>query len=435
MSEQGLTLRNVTAVTLSPASVRPGMHLRISGDRIAGLGADLAPAPGDEVVELDGAVVMPGLVVGHHHLYSALARGMPFPATDPPKDFHETLQKIWWRLDRALSPETNYLSALAGALDAVRFGVTAVVDHHASPLAVEGSLDAIARGLAEVGLRGLLCYETSDRDGPAVAQAGLAENLRFQRARRSDPLLRGMIGAHASFTLGDRTLEALAQACADSGAGLHLHLLEDAADRTLSLARHGADPVTRLAERGLLTPRALLVHGVHLTPEEIRRLREAGVFFAHNARSNMNNRVGAAPVRALGDRVVLGTDGIDGDLLAEARAAYFRGREHSPPLDLGQVTAMLGASSALLEAYFEAPFGRLDVGAVADLVVLGYDPPTPLTAENLAGHLGFGWGAHLVRSVLVAGRFVFRDGAYTRIDPAEALRRTRAGAAALWKKL
>jgi cytosine/adenosine deaminase-related metal-dependent hydrolase len=244
-----------------------------------------------------------------------------------------------------------------------------------------------------------------------------------------------MIGAHASFTLGDDTLDGLAEACSSTGAGLHIHLLEDAADRTLSLARHGADPVTRLASRGLLTPRALLVHGVHLTPEEIRRLREAGVFFAHNARSNMNNRVGAAPVGALGDRVVLGTDGIDGDLLSEARAAFFRGREHTPALDLGQVTAMLSASNTLLEDYFEAPFGRLHAGAVADLVVLDYDPPTPLTAENLAGHLGFGWGAHLVRSVLVAGRFVYRDRGFTRLDAAEALRRTRAGAAALWKKL
>ncbi|MDY0004803.1 MAG: amidohydrolase family protein [Polyangia bacterium] len=435
MSTPNLFLKNVTAVTLSPASVRRGVNLRVSGELVSGLGLDLSPEPGDEVMDLHGALVMPGLVVGHHHLYSALARGMPFPSADPPKNFHETLQKIWWRLDRALDPETNYLSALAGALDAARFGVTAMVDHHASPSAVPGSLDEIARGIGEVGLRAILCYEVSDRDGQEVAEAGIQENLRFQRSRARDPLLRGMIGAHASFTIGDATLDALARACADTGAGLHMHLLEDAVDRTMSLELHGADPVTRLARRGLLTDRTLLVHGVHLTPNEIQTLGEAGVFLAHNARSNMNNRVGAAPVASFGDRVVLGTDGIDGDIMAEARAAFFRGREHSSPVDLGLVTRMLTGSNALLESYFGARFGHLVEGAVADLVVLDYDPPTPLEADNLAGHLGFAWGAHLVRSVMVAGSFVYRDRAYTRLDPAEALGRTRAGAAALWRKL
>lgn len=435
MSEKGLFLRNATAVTLWPTSVRPGVHLRVAGDRIAGVGADLTPAEGDEVVELGGALVMPGLVVGHHHLYSALARGMPFPAADPPKNFHETLQKIWWRLDKALTLETCELSALAGALDAARFGVTAIVDHHASPSAVTGSLDAIAAGLGEVGLRGVLCYEVSDRDGPEVAEAGLDENLRFQRATVEHPLLRGMIGAHASFTIGEGTWKGLAQACRDTGAGLHMHLLEDAVDRSLSLERHGADPVTRLAREGLLGPKALLVHGVHLTPEEIDRLREAGVFFAHNARSNMNNRVGAAPVATLGDRVLLGTDGIDGDILAEARAAFFRGREHAWPVDLGHVARMLHGSNALLEATFGQPFGRLEAGAAADLVVLDYDPPTPLTADNLLGHLGFGWGAHLVRSVVVAGRFVLRDRDFVRTDTVEAFARTREGASALWQQL
>lgn len=435
MSEQALFLENITGVTLGPASVEPGINMRCARDRIVAIGAGLTPEPGDEVVDLEGALVMPGLVVGHHHLYSALARGMPFPAADPPRDFHDTLKKIWWRLDRALDSDTVYLSALAGAMDAARFGVTAVVDHHASPMAVAGSLDEIARGLGEVGVRGLLCYEVSDRDGPKVARAGVEENRRFVAARAEDQLFRGMIGAHASFTIGDETLDSLARVCQESGAGLHIHLLEDAVDRTASVDCHGQDPVRRLQVRGLLGDRALCAHGVHLTAEEAEILRDARVFVAHNARSNMNNRVGAARVGTLGDRVVLGTDGIDGDILSEARAAFFRGREHQPPLDLGQVVDMLTGAGALLQSYFGVPFGRLEPGAMADLVVLGYDPPTPLTRENLAGHVGFGWGAHLVRSVIVGGRFVFRDRSFVHIDEAEAAARTREGAARLWSRL
>jgi putative selenium metabolism protein SsnA len=429
-----LFLQNVTLVELAPASVRPDCSLRCADGVIVAAGPDLTPAEGDEVVDLGGQVVMPGLVVGHHHLYSALARGMPFPA-DGPKDFHDTLKKIWWRLDSALDPETVYCSALAGGLDAVRCGITSIVDHHASPGSVAGSLDAIGRGLGEVGLRGLLCYEVSDRDGLQVARAGLEENRRFQAAHAKSPLLRGMIGAHASFTIGNETLDRLAAICTASCAGVHIHLLEDGVDRTISVAEHGADPVTRLDQRGLLTPNALLSHGVHVTEPELERLLDAGVFLAHNARSNMNNRVGAAPVGRMGDRVVLGTDGIDGDILAEARAAIFRGREHEPPVDGGRFVSMLTGAGRLLTEYFGLEIGTLAAGAAADLTILDYESPTPMTADNLVGHVGFGWGAHLVRSVVVSGRFVYRDRQFTDIDSAAATARTRAAARTLWKKL
>lgn len=429
-----LFLKNVTLVELTPARVQPGCGLRCADGLIAAAGPDVTPGDGDEVVDLAGQLVMPGLTVGHHHLYSALARGMPFPNPGP-VDFHDTLKKIWWRLDSALDEETVYCSGLAGALDAVRCGVTSIVDHHASPGWVDGSLNAIGKALTEVGLRGLLCYEISDRDGPEVAAAGLAENRRFQAAHADHPLLRGMIGAHASFTIGNQTLDRLAALCADSGAGIHIHLLEDGVDRTISEAEHGADPVTRLAERNLLQPNALLSHGVHLTNGELERLLDAGVFMAHNARSNMNNRVGAAPVGRMGDRVVLGTDGIDGDILAEARAAVFRGREHEPPVDGGRFVAMLRESGRLLSTYFGTEIGTLTPGAAADLTLLDYESPTPLTADNLGGHVGFGWGAHLVRSVVVAGRFVYRDRQFPALDAAALAARTRAAAAALWRKL
>ncbi len=429
-----LFLKNVTLVELTPPSVRPDCSLRCEGGVIQAAGPDLTPADGDEVVDLGGQLVMPGLVVGHHHLYSALARGMPFPA-DGPKNFLETLQKIWWNLDSALDAETVYCSGVAGALDAVRCGVTSIVDHHASPNWVEGSLDSIGAALTVVGLRGLLCYEISDRDGADVARAGLEENRRFQAAHADHPLLRGLIGAHASFTIGNETLDQIAALCADSGAGIHIHLLEDGVDRTISEAEHGADPVTRLAQRGLLTPRALLSHGVHLNDAELEQLTGAGVYFAHNARSNMNNRVGASPVGRMGDRVVLGTDGIDGDILAEARAATFRGREHEPPVDGGRFVEMLRGSTELLTDYFGVDIGTLAVGAAADLTILEYESPTPLTADNIIGHVGFGWGSHLVRSVVVAGRFVYRDRQFTNVDAAALASRTRAAAETLWRKL
>lgn len=435
MSVQGIFIRNVTAVTLDPPSVRAGVDVRLADGCIAEIGSDLADQPADAVLDGAGQVLMPGLVVGHHHLYSALARGMPAPFRTPPSDFTETLEKIWWRLDKALDDEGVYASALAGALEAARFGVTGIVDHHASPRAIPSSLDRVGKAIEEVGLRGVLCYEVSDRDGPAVAAEGLAENERFLESHRAHPRLRGLVGAHASFTLKDETFDRLAGLVERTGSGIHIHLLEDKADRALSVAEFGADPVTRLERRGLLTSRALLAHGVHLTEPEMERLRGAGVLVAHNARSNMNNRVGATPIHGLGDHLALGTDGIDGDILAEARAAFFRGREHEPPVDLGVYLAMLQRSNAVLEGAFGQRFGVLAPGAAADLVLLDYDPPTPVTAENLAGHVGFGWGAHLVRTVIVGGELVLRDRQIVRVDAAEAFARTRRAAEALWDRL
>ena len=150
---------------------------------------------------------MPALINCHTHLYSTLARGISLPGRAP-KNFPEILKKLWWRLDRALNEEDVYYSALVGLIDAAKCGVGTLVDHHSSPNACAGSLDRIEQAFREVGLRGVLCYETSDRNGPLQALEGIRENIRFidraQRAPRGDGLVAATFGLHASFTLTDR---------------------------------------------------------------------------------------------------------------------------------------------------------------------------------------------------------------------------------------
>ncbi len=432
-----LCLAHVTGVTLSPPRIWRGA-IRIQGDRILEAGPEVEPQPSDQVESLGGAVVMPALVVSHHHLYSALARGMPAPPKAP-GNFPEILERIWWVLDRALDPETVEVSALAGILGAVRCGAGAIVDHHASPNAIAGSLDRIGAAFEAVGVRGILCYETSDRWGHEQALAGVEENRRFARSAEGSRLLRPAVGAHASFTLADETLTALAEAVEATGAPLHVHLLEDRADRTLSLERYGAGPVQRFARAGLLQPGALFAHGVHLEPSEIQELARSGAVVLHNPRSNMNNRVGRTPLAALlgqGVRVALGTDGIDGDMLTEARAAFFRAREDEPPPPFDAPIRMLAEGHRILSERFGLPFGRLEPGAPADLTVLAYRPPTPLTAENLAGHLFFGGlGPETVDSVLVAGRWVLRHGSFETVDEGSVLEQARQRAKKLWEAM
>ncbi len=424
----GILLKNGIAVRWQPASVER-VDLRIRGDEVVERGARLAPQ-GEEVVDLEGRVVLPGMVCAHTHLYASLATGMPPPATSP-QTFRETLEQVWWRLDRALDLEMVETSALAGALDAAACGTTTLFDHHSSPTAIAGSLERVRKGVAAVGLRAALCYEVSDRGGATEAREGIAEHKRLSPAAEAHLL----VGAHASFTLSDASLGACAALARELSTGVHIHVAEDDVDSLETRGRYGCDLVGRLVASGVAGPRALLAHAVRLTRDQVHALAEAGCWFVHNPRSNMNNAVGYAPVPWFPERTALGTDGIGGDLFAEARAAFLKMREERTGLGPDRVLAMLEAGQRLASETFGRPFGTLAPGCVGDLAILDYGPPTPLTQANLASHLLFGMEARHVSDVIVGGRFVLRDRKFPGIDLASARARTREAAEALWRRM
>jgi putative selenium metabolism protein SsnA len=426
-----MLLRGATLASLDPPAVAVG-DLRVSGERIVERAPSLPAHADEEVLELDGCLVMPGFVNAHTHLYSALARGMPGPAA-PPRHFREILERVWWRLDRALDEETVALSAAAGAIEAALSGTTFLVDHHSSPGFIRGSLGTIKRAVESVGLRSVLCYEVTDRNGTAGRDAGLEENVAFQRDEQT-PLTRGMIGAHASFTLSGESLDRLSTAVRETGSSIHVHVAEDRADVEDARERYQSSVAARLERHGLLGARALFAHCVHLSPEEIQDIHIKGAWIAHNPRSNMNNAVGTAPVSAM-RRAALGTDGMDEDLLAEARAAFLKMREAGHEEAYGVTLELLAGGHRLAAALFGLPFGKLDAGGPADLVVLDYAPPTPLSAENLAGHLVFGLDRSHVRTVMVAGRIVVSDRRIVSLDARAILARARQAAPALWARM
>jgi putative selenium metabolism protein SsnA len=362
---------------------------------------------------------------------------MPYDL-EPPEDFVQILQRVWWRLDRALDEDTIRASALVGGMEALLSGTTTLVDHHASPNAIDGSLDVVAEALGELGVRSVLCYETSDRDGPERARAGVAENRRFVQRVRDErlALTRGMVGAHASFTLSDDTLEACADAARAHGVGVHVHAAEDAADERDAVARHGRSVVARLARAGALDERTLLAHGVHLDDAEIALVHEAHASLAHNARSNMNNSIGRARLDALGARVALGTDGIGADMFEESRAAYFRLREDGAGAAPDWALERLAEGAHLAGRAFDEPgLGRIEAGAPADLVVLDYSAPAPLRARSFPGHWIFGLSARWVRDVMVAGEWVVLDRRLVRADQRELAADALSQAERLWKRL
>ena len=426
-----MLLRGALAATFDPPQVEM-VDLRIQGERIVERGAGLPTRAGEEAVDVSGTVIVPGLVNAHTHLYSALARGMPGPAA-PPRNFVEILERVWWRLDRALDEDAIQVSALVGAVEAARSGTTLLMDHHSSPSFIRGSLAAVGRSVEEVGLRSVLCYETTDRNGQEGRDLGIEENVVFQAEHQSD-LTRGMVGGHASFTLSDQSLEAVGSAVGRTGSSLHIHVAEDRADVDDCRERHGSTIPERLGRHGLLAARTLLAHCVHLSPSDIDDVHRRGCWVAHNPRSNMNNSVGHAPTGSM-VRAALGTDGMDEDMFAEARAAYLKMRDAGRRDAMAATLQLLAGGHRLAAALFGLPFGKLDAGGPADLVVLDYDPPTPLHSENLGGHLLFAVDRGHVSSVMVAGRWVLKDRRLTTVDAASVAARARTAASKLWERM
>jgi len=335
-------------------------------------------------------------------------------------------------------------SALVCLVDAVKHGTTTLIDHHASPNAIDGSLDVIAEAVLQSGLRACLCYEVTDRDGPERTKAGIAENVRFiYKARRDkNPYLAATFGLHASLTLSDKTLEAC-RVEAPGETGFHIHVAEHEADEYDSLKKSGTRVVDRLEKFGILSPRTITAHCIHIDHREAERLRETGTWVTHQPRSNMNNAVGAADVEGLlrlGVKVCLGNDGFSNAMWEEWKTAYLLHKvAHRDPRRAGGYTIAEMAvtnNAALANVFFpQAPLGVLAPGAFADLIFVDYHPTTPLTAGNLPWHILFGFESSMVTTTICGGKVLMKDRQLLFLDEAEITAKSRELAKKVWERI
>ncbi len=420
----------------------------------SGLIADIGPSaelearyPNVERLDVHGRWVMPGKICAHTHFYGAFARGMAVPPP-PPKDFPEILRRLWWPLDQALDEEAVELSALIMLIDAIRNGTTTLIDHHASPNALEGSLDVIADAVDRAGVRAVLAYEVTDRYGPEKARAAIQENIRFlTRLRRERPYegrITGLFGLHASMTLSDATLRASWEAVRGSvgdDVGFHIHVAEHEEDEYDSLYRSGKRVVERLLTFGILGPRTIVAHAVHVDAREIYYLADTETWVSHQPRSNMNNGVGVAPVESLDAakvRVVLGTDGFPHAMWEEMRTAYLLHKvAHRDPRRMdGNLIARIAFqnNAALVDLLFGQAVGQLAVGAVGDVIVVDYNPPTPVTEGNWPWHILFGMQDGMVSTTIVDGRVLMRERELLTLDEEAIMARARAKAPHVWRR-
>jgi putative selenium metabolism protein SsnA len=355
------------------------------------------------------------------------------------QNFPEVLDRLWWRLDRALDLETVSISAQLSAADCIRAGCTTVFDHHASPSCVSGSLEAIAEAMEQAHLSAALCYEITDRNGHEEAIAGLEENLRFIEHTRDNARVRGILGLHASFTLRDDTLALVAER-RPAGVGCHIHVAEDPIDVTASREAFGLAPVERLERFGLLDPLCLMAHGIHLNPPEYSTIARHDAVVIHNPESNANNGVGALDVATTaeyGCLVGLGTDGMSSAVLRALRFAFLthRGRRHDPSAGFVALPDLLTNNTRVARRFFDEPLlGELAPGAPADVIVVDAAPPTDINPHNAFGHLVYGATEAPVRHTIARGRVLLHDFNHTGIATERLAGRARGVAPALWDR-
>lgn len=395
-----------------------------------------------EFIDAKGKVIMPGMINTHMHIYSAFARGMASKGPAP-KSFTDILENLWWRLDKGLTLEDVKYSAYTTYIDCIKNGVTTVFDHHASPNSVQGSLFTIGEVAKELGIRTCLCYETSDRDGEEILKAGIKENIDFIKSANKDEeeLLKGMFGMHASFTLSDKSLETCREAMEGINAGYHIHTAEGIDDLYHSLKNHGKRVVQRLMDFDLLCEKTIAVHCIHVNNAEMDILKRTNTNVIHNPESNMGNAVGCSPVIEMMKRGInlgLGTDGYTSDMFESIKVGNIIHKHNlcDPNVAWSEIPTMaFGNNRKISSNYFDKEVGVLKEGAYGDVIIVDYDPLTPLNENNINSHIIFGLIGRNVTDTIINGKIVMRNREINCIDEKRIFENSRKLASNLWNRI
>lgn len=402
----------------------------------------LAKYKEEDIIDVDGKVIMPGFINTHHHIYSAFARGMA-SSGKPNENFLEILENLWWKIDKKLSLEDLKYSAYTTYIDCIKKGVTTVFDHNASPFAVTGSLDSIADAAKDLGLRTCLCYEVSDRDGEKIAQEGIDENINFIKKYNTDEqnMIKGMFGLHASFTLSDETLRKCDEELKGLNAGYHVHVAEGIDDLEQCLEKYGKRVVKRLRDMDILGDKTIAVHCIHVTDDELNILRDTNTMVVHNPESNMGNAVGCQPFLELhqkGITIGLGTDGYTSDMTESMKVANIIHKhvKQNPSVAWGEVpVSMFENNRKIAQKYFSGDLGILRAGALADVIVVDYDPLTPMNENNINSHILFGFTGKDVVTTIIDGKVIMQDRKLVGINEKEIFKTSREVAKKLWDRM
>lgn len=439
-----ILIQNGILITLGePNRVLYDHDLLIENDKIKRIAKKgTLKGPFTKTIDAAGKVVLPGFINAHMHFYSTFACGLG--KAQPSKNFREVLENLWWRLDKQLTLDDVYYSTLLVLLTAIRHGTTTLIDHHASPYAARGSLAKVAQAVLDTGLRGCLCYELSDRDGERISDEGIAENIDFIKRCKNNPSdqLKAMFGLHASFTIQPDTLRRAVAAAHDLDAGFHVHAAEAASDQEATLAMCDQRVIERFYKEGVLGPKTITAHCVHINEREMDLLAETNTMVVHNPQSNMNNAVGIADIITMANKgilVGLGTDAMTVNMLEEVRVALWAQhlRADNPSCGFMEVANTLFSNNEKIATriWDDAKLGALKEGFSADIVLMDYIPATPLEDMTVLGHLIFGIPHATVDTTIVKGKILMENKKLQlNIDEEQVAARARELAAKMWER-
>ena len=395
-----------------------------------------------EYIDAKGKVIMPGLINTHGHIYSAFARGMNLDGPTS-KNFLDILNNLWWRLDKTLSLEDIKYSAYTTLMDSLKFGVTTFFDHHASPMSITGSLFTIGDVAKELGIRTSLCYEVSDRDGYKITDEGINENVNFIKHANKDSsdMIKGLFGLHASFTLSNKTLEKCAEEVQGLNSGFHIHAAEGISDLHESLKSSGKRVIERLHDFNILGEKTLAVHCVHINDREMELLKYTNTNVVNNPESNMGNAVGCSPVLEMinkGINIGMGTDGYTSDMFESMKVFPIIQRHNRchPSVAFNETFKLLFENNRnITNRFFNKDLGILKEGAYGDVIIVDYNPLTPMNASNINGHMLFGFTGRSVITTIINGKIVMKNRELVNIDEEKIFADSRKIAQKLWDQM
>jgi putative selenium metabolism protein SsnA len=395
----------------------------------------------NEVLDAKGRVVMPGFICAHMHFYSAFATGMPF--TPFPKGFVNVLENLWWKLDKALEKDDVYYSALLGYIQAVRCGTTTVIDHHASPSYITGSLDQIEKAGRELGVRSNLCYEVTNRNGDDEANEGLKENERFLRKCQTsnDDLMSGLVGLHASFTLNDESLQQAGDIVKNYDTGVHIHVAEGKADMDDARENYNSTVIQRLEKFNLLNSKSILAHTIHLEELDYPIIQKYRPNITHQPRSNMNNAVGSLNIWKLNEYGIpfgMGTDGMSADMKAELLNANLIHKHVTADNTVGTFEvyeSLFNVNPKIIQNTTGVKTGRLIKDHKADIIISGYYPKSPIHSSNVLGHIMFGVINEPISSTIIDGNVRMQEGEILHINEKEISAKCEELAEGIWGRI
>lgn len=431
-----IVLKNTNLIQFYPPKIYYNVDVIIENEIIIDTGRNVGDNyKSDKTLNLNNKFISTGLVCSHNHFYSVLARGI-LADINTCNNFLDILKNLWWKLDRAIDEESLYYSGIIGALEAIKSGTTSVIDHNASPNFISGSLSTLKKAFETAGLRGILAYEITDRNGIDGMIEGVKESIKFAENIENDKrdLIETAIGAHAPFTLSDNSLEQIREAIKTTNRGLHIHVSEDETDPSYSNQQFGKDVLKRLDNFSLLNNKSIIAHGVYLTENDINILNERDSFLVHNPRSNMNNGVGYMNNLYKIKNVGIGTDGISSNMFEEIKFAFFKNNDSNGKLNMNDFMKFLQNGNLILERYFDNKFGKIEKGYIADIVIYDYIPPTNLVDENLAGHFIYGFSSRDVETVIINGNIVYENRSFP-FETNSIYSKARAVANKMWERM